>query len=53
MKRQKLANWTKEKKKIQWYAAYRRLTLALRPHTDLEWRDGERYFKQTLTKKTG
>ena len=40
--------WIK-KKKIQPHAVYKRLTLDLKTQTDWEWRDKERYFKQTET----
>ena len=37
--------------KIQQYAAYKRLTLALKIHTAWEWRGRKRYFKQMVTKR--
>lgn len=41
----------KKKNEKQWYATYKRFTLALRTHTGWEWGDGKGYSTQMITKR--
>lgn len=39
------------RKRPQLYAFYKRLGLTLKTHTDWEWKDGQRYSKQMVTRR--
>ena len=45
-KRYRMTEWTLKAWKVQLYAPYKKLTLALKTHIDWEWRDGKRHFRK-------